>query len=43
MEKTPWRVRRPAPLLGQHTKEVICGDLGRSKADYESLREKGVV
>lgn len=43
MKRTPWRVRRPAPLLGQHSEEVICSDLGRGKADYESLREEGVV
>ena len=24
MSKTPWRVRRPAPSIGQHTDEVLC-------------------
>lgn len=37
-----WRVRRPAPLLGQHTAEVL-GELGYSAEDIRRLREDGVV
>ena len=40
---TPWAVRRPAPLLGEHTREVVCGELGRSEADLASLAASGAV
>ncbi|SRR5579875_433803 len=46
----PWRLSRdtcrvesPAPLLGQHTEEVLTGLLGYSKADVVKLREMGAV
>jgi crotonobetainyl-CoA:carnitine CoA-transferase CaiB-like acyl-CoA transferase len=42
MEETPWRVSRPAPLLGQHNEEVY-GELGYSKEDLVVLREKGII
>ncbi len=42
MEQSPWHVRRPAPLLGQHTAEVL-GDLGYSKEDLVRLSEAGVT
>ena len=34
---TPWAVRRPAPLLGEHTREVVCGELGRSEEELAAL------
>jgi formyl-CoA transferase len=34
---------RPAPLLGQHTAEVLCEELGMSVADVERLAASGVV
>ena len=42
MEATPWSIRRPAPLLGQHTEEVLT-ELGMSEAEIESLRRDGVI
>ena len=42
MEATPWSIRRPAPLLGQHTEEVLT-ELGMSDAEVESLRRDGVI
>jgi CoA:oxalate CoA-transferase len=35
-------VRRPPPLLGEHTDEVL-GELGYTPADIASLHERGVV
>ena len=40
---TPVSYRRSAPLLGQHTEEVLGEYLGMSTADVAALREKGVV
>jgi crotonobetainyl-CoA:carnitine CoA-transferase CaiB-like acyl-CoA transferase len=30
MTKTPWRLRTPAPLLGQHNEEILLGRPGRT-------------
>jgi len=38
----PWQLRRPAPLLGQHTAEVLAG-LGYSNEDLVKLSETGVI
>lgn len=37
------RLFRKAPQLGQHTREVLCGDLGYSPEKYESLLQDGVI
>jgi formyl-CoA transferase len=38
----PWH-QPAAPRLGQHTEEVLCGQLGYSAEDLERLRGQGVV
>jgi len=43
MSETPVSYRRPAPLLGQHTEELLGEYLGMSSAEVAALREKGVV
>lgn len=43
MGATPWALRRPAPLLGQHNEEVFCQMLGFSHYDLVRLRQMGVV
>ena len=39
---TPAAIRRPAPLLGEHTAEVF-GELGLTRAEIERLAADGVV
>ena len=40
MGATPWSVRRPAPLLGQHTDEILT-ELGRTESEIASFRDGG--
>ena len=40
---TPYQLRAPAPLLGQHNVEVYCDRLGYSREDLVRLRQNGVV
>ena len=42
MTASPWSIRRPAPLLGQHTYEVLT-ELGMNVAEIDSLRKEGVI
>lgn len=39
---TPQQIRRPSPLLGQHTDEVLA-DLGLDSERVDALRTRGVV
>jgi len=41
-EKSPWRISRRAPRLGQHNEEVIR-ELGATEAEIEKLRGAGVL
>ncbi len=42
MSKTPLTPGRPAPLLGEHTREVLV-DAGYAAAEIDALRDEGVV
>jgi len=41
-ERTPAAIRRPAPLLGEHTGEVL-GELGLETGEIAALRERGAI
>jgi benzylsuccinate CoA-transferase BbsF subunit len=43
MSATPCEVKSPAPLLGQHTDELMTGLLGYTTAEVEELRKKGAL
>lgn len=43
LSETPGIVRRPAPILGEHTEEILGDKLGYRKDEIEKLREKGVI
>jgi benzylsuccinate CoA-transferase BbsE subunit len=38
-----WSIRRRAPLIGEHNKEIYEGGLGLSRADMRLLKEAGVI
>ncbi len=42
MSESPWALRRPAPLLGEHTSEVLSG-LGYTPDQVVTLRQTGVI
>ena len=41
--KTPLKMETPAPLLGQHTKEVLTDFLGYSKEEVDQLTSDGIL
>jgi CoA:oxalate CoA-transferase len=43
LSETPGSVREPAPLLGQHTDQVLRDYLGMSQADIAALRQTGAI
>ncbi len=43
LSQTPAEVRRPPPLLGQHTGEVLVDLLGYSVEDMVAFRERGII
>jgi len=43
LERTPARVGRGAPMLGEHTEEVFRGLLGMSRDELDRLRRDGVI
>lgn len=43
LSETPGSVREPAPLLGQHTDEVLQAYLGMTATDIAALRQAGVI
>jgi crotonobetainyl-CoA:carnitine CoA-transferase CaiB-like acyl-CoA transferase len=43
LSKTPWRIRRPAPLLGEHNAYIYVQELGHPSHDLSMLRRTGVI
>ena len=43
LSKTPSAVRRHAPLLGEHNRQVLCDTLGLSENELAELAERQVV
>jgi crotonobetainyl-CoA:carnitine CoA-transferase CaiB-like acyl-CoA transferase len=40
---SPWRISRRAPLVGEHTAEILCGELGISADELAALAERGIL
>jgi crotonobetainyl-CoA:carnitine CoA-transferase CaiB-like acyl-CoA transferase len=43
LSKTPTSIHDDAPAIGQHTEEVLGGQLGLSKSELADLRAQGVI
>jgi crotonobetainyl-CoA:carnitine CoA-transferase CaiB-like acyl-CoA transferase len=43
MPACPYKLRFPAPLLGQHNTEVYCSELGYSREETVLLRQQGAI
>ncbi len=43
MSATPFAIRRPAPRLGEHNEEILCGRLRRPREDLAALKKAGVI
>ncbi|MDO8672145.1 MAG: CoA transferase, partial [Dehalococcoidia bacterium] len=40
---TPWRLRRRAPLIGEHNRDIYMEELGLSENDLCRLKGEGVI
>ncbi len=43
LSETPWAIRRPPPLLGQHNHELYVDTLSRSRDEIDRLAQAGVI
>ena len=43
LSRTPGRMERAAPLMGQHTEQVLTELIGLSTDEYQSLKDDGVL
>ena len=43
LSATPWELRRPAPTLGQHTREVLAEWAGLGDAAIDDMETQGIL
>ena len=43
LTQSPWTLRKPAPAVGHHNREIYCGELSLSAADLEVLSSAGAI
>lgn len=43
LSATPWKIQRPAPLLGEHNEEVYGKVLGHSQQELVKMKQAGVI
>jgi len=43
LSETPGRIYAPAPLLGEHSDEVLKDILGYSQEEIDKLKKKGII
>jgi crotonobetainyl-CoA:carnitine CoA-transferase CaiB-like acyl-CoA transferase len=43
LEEAHPRLRRHAPLFGEHNREILCGLLGHAEAELAELEAAGVI
>jgi len=43
LSRTPWRTLRRAPLVGEHNREVLGGELGFSMMEMSDMARDGVI
>jgi crotonobetainyl-CoA:carnitine CoA-transferase CaiB-like acyl-CoA transferase len=43
LSETPGEVYAPAPLLGQHTEEILKNVLSYSEGDIDALKREGII
>jgi CoA:oxalate CoA-transferase len=43
LSETPGEVYAPAPVLGQHSEEVLREVLGYAQAEIDGLKEAGII
>jgi crotonobetainyl-CoA:carnitine CoA-transferase CaiB-like acyl-CoA transferase len=43
LSETPWAIKRPAPLLGQHNLDILGGQLGYSPKELSQMRAMAAI